>query len=55
MLRKEALRIWFFFDPKEEWKAERFPFQICQSPFLGRTMKGKIHYTICAGQIIYEG
>ncbi len=43
------------FDPKEEWKAERFHSRSANSPFLGRTMKGKIHYTICAGQIIYEG
>ena len=40
------------FDPKEEWKAERFHSRSANSPFLGRTMKGKIHYTICAGRCV---
>ncbi len=43
------------FDPKEEWKAEAFCSKSSNSPFLGRTLKGKIHYTVCRGRIVYEG
>ena len=43
------------FVPEEEWKADKFASRSQNSPFLGETLKGKIHYTICRGRIVYEG
>lgn len=42
------------FDPEEEWTPERFHSKSQNSPFLGRTMKGKIHQTICRGRVVYS-
>lgn len=43
------------FDPKEEWKVEQFHSKSVNSPFVGRTLHGKVKYTICEGKIIYRG
>lgn len=42
------------FDPKEEWTPNDFASKSCNTPFRGITLKGKIHYTICGGQVVYE-
>lgn len=42
------------FDPNELWKVEGFLSKSQNSPFLGKTVLGKIKKTICAGNIIYE-
>ena len=42
------------FDPNELWKVERFLSKSQNSPFLGKTMLGKIKKTICSGKVIYE-
>ena len=42
------------FAPEEEWTADRFVSRSQNSPFLGETMKGKIHYTICRGRVVYS-
>ena len=42
------------FDPKEEWTPNDFASKSCNTPFRGVTLKGKIHYTICGGQVVYE-
>lgn len=42
------------FDPQETWKAESFHSKSSNTPFLGKTMKGKIHMTICNGRIVYS-
>ena len=42
------------FDEKELWKAEHFHSKSSNTPFLGWEMKGRIHYTICAGKIVYH-
>ena len=42
------------FDPNELWKVERFLSKSQNSPFLGKTMLGKIKKTICNGKVIYE-
>lgn len=42
------------FDPNEFWKVEGFLSKSQNSPFLGKTMLGKIKKTICNGKVIYE-
>ncbi len=42
------------FAPEEEWTADKFVSKSQNSPFLGATLKGKIHYTICRGEIVYK-
>ena len=42
------------FDPNELWKVEGFLSKSQNSPFLGKTMLGKIKKTICNGKVIYE-
>lgn len=42
------------FDPDGEWQVESFQSRSANSPFLGWTLKGKIHYTICRGIVVYE-
>lgn len=41
-------------DKEEEWKAESYLSKSCNSPFTGETLPGKVHYTICSGQIAYS-
>ena len=43
------------FHEQELWRAERFVSKASNSPFLGWELPGKVHYTICAGRIVYEG
>ena len=43
------------FDPDETWTvAENFASKASNSPFIGETMPGVVHYTIAGGQIAYE-
>lgn len=42
------------FDPNEEWTPEEFASKSCNTPFKGVPLKGKIHYTICGGNIVYK-
>jgi len=42
------------FDPNEEWTPEEFASKSCNTPFKGIPLKGKIHYTICGGNIVYK-
>lgn len=42
------------FDEKEEWIVEDFVSKSSNSPFRGRKLQGKVHYTICRGNIVYE-
>ena len=42
------------FDPNEFWKVEGFLSKSQNSPFLGKTMLGKIKKTICSGKVVYE-
>ena len=42
------------FDPNEFWKVEGFLSKSKNSPFLGKTLLGKIKKTICNGKIVYE-
>ena len=42
------------FDPNEFWKVEGFLSKSQNSPFLGKTMLGKIKKTICSGKVVYD-
>lgn len=44
------------FDPDEEWVVdpEQFASKGRNTPFAGKTLKGKVKYTIVAGKVIYQ-
>ena len=42
------------FDPNEFWKVEGFLSKSQNSPFLGKTMLGKIKKTICNGKVVFD-
>lgn len=42
------------FDPEEEWTVDGFASRSSNSPFTGWKLSGKIHCTICGGNIIYK-
>ena len=43
------------FDPGETWTVtDRFASKACNSPFIGETMPGVVHYTIASGNIAYR-
>lgn len=41
------------FNPNEPWTVEQPVSKSSNTPFIGETLYGKIHYTICKGEIIY--
>ena len=43
------------FNPEEKWTVSDFASKASNSPFKGCKLYGKIHYTICNGEIIYRG
>ncbi|MBO6047589.1 MAG: dihydroorotase, partial [Erysipelotrichaceae bacterium] len=43
------------FNPDETWLVDHFASKASNSPFIGWELPGKIHYTICNGQIVYKG
>ncbi|MFH1644901.1 MAG: amidohydrolase family protein, partial [Candidatus Omnitrophota bacterium] len=44
-------------DPEAEWvfTKEAILSKSKNSPYIGKTMKGKVLYTVCNGKIVYEG
>lgn len=44
------------FDPKAEWTvtADGFASRSRNSPFIGRTLRGRVKYTFCDGRIVYQ-
>ncbi len=42
------------FDPAAVRTVEKFHSRSANSPFTGRTLKGKVLYTICGGKIVYQ-
>ena len=43
------------FNPDEQWTVDTFASKSTNTPFTGETLYGKIHYTICKGEIVYTG
>lgn len=43
------------FDENELWTVDTFVSKAVNSPFRGRTLQGKVRYTICRGEIVYRG
>lgn len=42
------------FDKEQKWMADSFISKSSNSPFLGKMMTGKICYTICNGNVVYQ-
>ncbi len=42
------------FDPKEKWTPKEFKSKSSNSPFVGRELTGKVKYTICRGNLVYQ-
>lgn len=42
------------FDENEAWTVDKFVSKADNSPFTGRTLYGKVKYTVCSGQVAYE-
>lgn len=42
------------FGEHEKWKVEHFASKASNSPFIGWELPGKVHYTICNGEIAYQ-
>lgn len=53
-ITKDAPADLVLFDEKEEWKAEDFSSKAENTPFRGWTLTGRVHYTICNGEIVYR-
>ena len=43
------------FDPEEKWTVDTFLSKSFNTPFKGWELYGKIHYTICGGEVVYKG
>ena len=43
------------FNADEQWIVDNFASKSTNTPFAGETLYGKIYYTICNGEIIYNG
>jgi len=44
------------FDPDEEWTVdpERFRSKARNTPFAGTKLRGRVRYTICRGEVVYN-
>ena len=42
------------FDPNEEFTVDSFKSKSSNSPFLGRSLYGRVKYTLVSGNIVYE-
>ena len=42
------------FDENEAWTVDKFVSKASNSPFTGRTLYGKVKYTVCGGRVVYE-
>lgn len=55
-IRRGAPADLVIFGENEEWEVreEDFASKAANSPFIGWTLPGKVHYTICAGKVVYS-
>ena len=42
------------FGENEQWTVNSFASKASNSPFAGWTLPGRVHYTICGGNIVYD-
>ena len=42
------------FSPKETWIVQELASKADNSPFIGETLPGVVHYTVCGGRIVYQ-
>lgn len=42
------------FDPQESWEVKEFASKGKNTPFIGEKLYGKVKFTICNGQVVYE-
>lgn len=54
-IQRDAPADLVIFGEKERWTVENFASRASNSPFTGWSLPGKVHYTICAGKIVYKG
>jgi dihydroorotase, multifunctional complex type len=54
VLREDEIADIVVFDINKEWKYDKSESKSCNSPWLGETLQGKIIYTICKGNVVYE-
>lgn len=53
-VEKDAPADLVIFDPEEKWTADTFLSKSSNTPFKGAELYGKIHYTICRGEVVYK-
>lgn len=54
-VEKDAPADLVIFDPEEKWTADTFLSKSSNTPFKSAELYGKIHYTICRGEVVYKG
>lgn len=53
-IREGAAADLVLFAPEETWVVKDFASKASNTPFIGETLYGKVHYTICDGKIVYQ-
>ena len=54
VLREDEIADIVVFDVNKEWKYDKSESKSSNSPWLGATLQGKVVYTICHGNVVYE-
>jgi dihydroorotase, multifunctional complex type len=54
VLREDEIADIVVFDVNKEWKYDKSESKSSNSPWIGDTLQGKIVYTICEGNVVYE-
>ena len=54
VLREDEIADIVVFDINKEWKYDKSESKSSNSPWIGDTLQGKIVYTICEGNVVYE-
>ena len=54
VLREDEIADIVVFDINKEWKYDKSESKSSNSPWLGATLQGKVVYTICHGNVVYE-